>query len=314
MIDKPEIAVAGHLVADEIIYSGGEKISALGGIAYNLAALLSVMESGKIIPICEIGFDIEDLFEEYFGKHDIVDSSAVSKTSQPNVVNRLVYDSGSNREEWNSRIPERLSLDDIGDNVDAVLLNFISGDDFGVDELARFRERYEGVIFCDYHSLALGRDSEGKRYYRKHPEWDKYLSRADIVQMNIAELATISGVEGLSFGNIIAVCGMIHSLRPDLCIITLGRNGTVLSVDKGNEVYHLPPIMVQNEIDPTGCGDTLAAVFLYNYLLSGDPLQSAISANRYAAAKVTFGGLDDFKRINAILESIGHGAEPVKIK
>lgn len=306
--------VAGHLVADEIMYAGGSRVSALGGISYNLMALLSIMKTGKIMPVCEIGLDKEDLFEEYFGKHDIVDSSAVRKTPLPNVVNRLVYSSDGNREEWNSRIPGRLSLEIISSDVDAALMNFISGDDMSVEELTEFRKRFEGIIFCDYHSLALGRDSEGKRYYRKHPDWDKYLSQADIVQMNIAELATISGVKGLSFGNIIAVCGMIHNLHPDICIITLGRNGLVLSIEKGNQVYHIPPVTVHNDIDPTGCGDTLAAVFLYNYLLSCDPLQSAMSANRYAAAKVTFGGLGGFKGMNTILESIGRGAEPVKIK
>lgn len=301
-------------MADEIFYAGGERVSALGGISYNLAALLSIMKSGKVIPVCEIGSDKEDLYEEYFGKYDIVDSMAVRKTALPNVVNRLVYNSDGNREEWNSRIPERLSLENIGNDVDAVLVNFISGDDFSADELSEFRDRFSGLIFCDYHSLALGRDSDGKRFYRKHPEWERYLSQADIVQMNVAELATISGVGGLSFGNIIAVCSMIHGLRPDICIITLGRNGLVLSVEKGRAVYHLPPIAVQNEVDPTGCGDTLAAVFLYNYLLSGDLLQSAVTANRYAAAKVTFAGLDGFKSIDSIIDNMGKGAEPVKIK
>ena len=314
MIIEPKIAVAGHLVADEIVYSDGEKISAPGGISYNLAALLSIMKSGKIISICEIGSDKDDLYEEYFGKHDIVDSSAVRRTALPNVVNRLVYNSDGNREEWNSRVPERLSLDNIGNDVDAVLVNFISGDDFGADELIEFRDRFSGLIFCDYHSLALGRDNDGKRFFRKHPEWERYLSQADIVQMNIAEFATISGIERLSFGNIIAACSLIHGLRPDICIITLGRNGAVLSMERGKTVYHLPPIAVPNEIDPTGCGDTMAAVFLYNYLLSSDPLQSASIASRYAAAKVTFAGLNGFKRIDSILDSVGTGAAPVKIK
>ena len=107
---------------------------------------------------------------------------------------------------------------------------------------------------------------------------------------------------------------MIHGLRPDICIITLGRNGLVLSMEKGKTAYHVPPIAVHNEVDPTGCGDTFAAVFLYNYLLSSNPLQSAIFANRYAAAKVTFSGLEGFGDMNEILENIGPGAEPVKIK
>lgn len=314
MIIEPKIAVAGNLVADEIFYTGGEKVSALGGISYNLAALLSIMKDGKIIPLCEIGSDKEELFEEYFGKSDIVDSSAVRRTTLPNVVNRLVYNNDGSRDEWNSRIPERLSLENIGNDVDAVLFNFISGDDFSVDDLSEFRGRFEGLTFCDYHSLALGRNGEGKRFFRKHPEWERYVSQMDIVQMNIAELATISGVEGLSFGNIIAVCSMIHSLRPDICIITLGRNGAVLSAENGKAVYHLPPISIKNEVDPTGCGDTLAAVFLYNYLLSRDPLQSAVIANRYAAAKVTFAGLDGFNNIDSIIDGMGESAAPVKIK
>jgi sugar/nucleoside kinase (ribokinase family) len=193
-------------------------------------------------------------------------------------------------------------------------MNFISGDDFGIEDIARFRERYEGIIFCDYHSLSLGRDNEGKRFFRKHPEWRQYLAQTDIVQMNIAELATISGAEGLSFGNIIAVGSLIHNLGPEICIITLGRNGLVLSIEEGKSVYHIPPVTVSNEIDPTGCGDTLAAVFLYNHLLSGDPLQSALEANRYAAAKVTFSGLEGFEGMDTILETIGTGAEPVRIK
>jgi hypothetical protein len=308
------IAVVGHLVADEIIYHSGEKISAPGGISYNLAALLSIMKEGKIIPLCEIGFDMVDLFEEYFGKHRLVDKSAIRETSLPNVVNRLVYAGDGSREEWNSRIPDRLSLDDITEDLNAVLMNFISGDDLAVEDIENFRERSDCPVFCDYHSLALGRDGEGKRFFRKHPEWERYLAQMDIVQMNIAELATISGVEGLSFGNIIAVCSLIHNLGPEICIITLGRNGLVLSMDKGSSVYHIPPVVVADEVDPTGCGDTLAAVFLHNYLLSGDPLHSAVSGNRYAAAKATFSGLDGFKDMGSIMERIGSGAEPVKIK
>ena len=132
--------------------------------------------------------------------------------------------------------------------------------------------------------------------------------------MNIAELSTIGGTADFSFGNIIAVSGLIHSLGPGICIITLGRNGAVLSVEKGRTVYHIPPIALSNEIDPTGCGDTFAAVFLYNFLASGNPLASAKMANRYAAAKVTFAGLDGFQNINGILDGVGPGIDPVKIK
>jgi sugar/nucleoside kinase (ribokinase family) len=192
--------------------------------------------------------------------------------------------------------------------------SFISGNDLGVDELREFRDRFAGLIFCDYHSLALGRDDSGKRFFRRNPEYGKYLAPAKIVQMNIAELATISGIEQLSFGNIIAVCSLIHGLGPEICVITLGGNGAVLSLDGGKSAYHLPPISVANEIDPTGCGDTFAAVFLYNYLISGDALKSAATANRYAAAKTTFTGIDGFAGIESILQDLGPDMDPVKLK
>jgi len=314
MINSPKIAVAGHLVADQIIYADGGRISAPGGIAYNLAALLSIMGSGKIIPVCEIGYDYEELFNEYFGKHDLIDSSAVRRTPLPNVVNRLSYKIDGNREEWNSRIPDRLSLKSIAADVDAVLVNFISGDDVDYEELSEFRNRSGCVIFCDYHSLALGRDDEGKRFHRKHPDGKKYLSPADMVQMNIEELGTISSDGALSFGNIITSCSAIHDLCAHTCIITLGLNGAVLSTEYGKSVYHIPPIAIRNVVDPTGCGDTFAAVFLYSYLLSGDPLNSAVIAGRYAAAKATFAGIDGFRKIDSIMESLDPGLEPVKIK
>jgi hypothetical protein len=117
----PKIAVAGHLVADEIIYPDGKRILAPGGTAYNLAALISVMKEGKVLPVCEIGDDYEATFNSYFGNRGIVDSSTVRRISQSQVVNRLVYAVDGSREEWNSRIPEPLSLPDAASDLDAVL-------------------------------------------------------------------------------------------------------------------------------------------------------------------------------------------------
>jgi adenosine kinase len=314
MIEEPRIAVVGHLVADEIIYAGGDKTLAPGGISYNLAALISVMDRGRIIPVCEVGSDYEETYSAYFGGNGLIDSSFIRKIDLPNVVNRLVYDGEGGREEWNSRIPERLSLADIDRGIDAALINFISGDDLSAEELSDFRNRYEGVIFCDYHSLALGRDPAGKRFYRKHPGWEKYLSAADIAQMNIAELTTLCDLSSLNFGDIMSACRAIHSLRAGMVIITLGKNGAVLSLEAGKSAYHLPSLPVDNEIDPTGCGDTFAAVFLYYYLITGNPLKSAAIANRYAAAKAAFAGIDGFRSLDSVLRSLGPEMEPVKIK
>ncbi len=310
---EPSIAVVGHLVADEIIRPGGEKVSALGGISYNLATLLAVMKSGKILPVCEIGRDIEPEFNKAFGSSELVDSSGVKVVSEPNVVNRLEYDNSGNRTEWNSRIPDRLSLENIRGRPDAVLMNFISGDDLAIEDLTRFRGRFNGLIYLDYHSLALGRDDQGKRFYRKHPDWEKYVAGADIVQMNSMELATIAGKNANDAEKVGENCKMVHDTGPKICVVTLGKDGLVLSLDSGKTTYFIPSIPVPLEVDPTGCGDTFASVFLYSYLLAGNVLKAAKRANKYAAAKATFAGIDGFDSISEIADRLGPSPEPVKI-
>ena len=310
--DFPEIAVAGHLVCDEITLPDGETTTALGGISYNVAALTSIMAGGRLLTVCEIGLDIKVQVFETFESYEVFDKSAIRITSLPNVVNRLVYNKQGNRDEWNSRRPQPLSLDKIADDIDALLLNFISGDDVTLDELRRFRKRFGGIVYCDFHSLALGHDRDNKRHYRKHPGWHKYLSYVDMVQMNKAELSTIVGYESEEKSQIAADCRILHEAGPQTALITMGEDGVLLSTGSGRQVFHIPSMNV-NEVDSTGCGDTLAAAMIYYYLISGDLLQSALKANRYAAAKATFSGLEGFRRMDEILDYIGKAAEPVRL-
>ncbi len=310
--DFPEIAIAGHLVYDERTLPCGETSTALGGISYNIAALMSIMAGGRLLTICEIGFDVEDKVFQTFGSYKVFDGSAIRITSLPNVVNQLVYDNQGNRDEWNSRRPLPLSLDGIADDIDALLLNFISGDDVTLDELRRFRKRFGGIVYCDYHSLSLGHGRDGKRYYRKHPDWHNYLSYVEIVQMNKTELSTIVGHQSEEKSQIAADCRIIHEAGPETVLITMGKEGVLLSIRSGRQVFHIPSLNVI-EVDSTGCGDTLAAIMMYQYVMSGDILQSALTANRYAAAKATFTGLDGFRRMDEILNGIGEAAEPVRL-
>ncbi len=311
--DFPRIAVTGHLVCDEIAFPDGGTTTALGGISYNIASLIAVMGGSRLLTVCEIGSDIKDLVFKTFGSRDVFDKSMIRITSLPNVVNRLVYDKEGNRDEWNSRRPQPLSLDGITDDIDAMLLNFISGDDVTLDELRRFRRRFGGIIYCDFHSLALGRERNGKRNYRKHPDWNKYLSCVDMVQMNIAEFATIVGQEPGGESRIAGDCRILHEAGPETVLITMGKKGALLSILSGRSAYYLPALKIPLEVDTTGCGDTMAAVMLYHYVMSGDLLQSAAKANRYAAAKATFTGLDGYERMDEILDEIAEIVEPIRL-
>lgn len=302
---RPAIAIAGHLVYDEIVFSDGGGSNSFGGISYNLAALCAAMKGGSLIPVCQIGSDKRKLFDQVFGYSAVLDSSLISGTDFPNVVNRLVYDRDGHRKEWNSRKPGPLSLDGIPSSMDALLMNFISGDDVTPGDLNRFRSRFAGIIYMDYHSLALGRLPDGGREYRHNPLWKEYVSSADILQLNGAELSTITGDSHREPSAVVSGCRLLHQCGPKDIIITLGKEGIIVSSDDGDKAFLVHPVKIDREVDTTGCGDTVAAVALFNYLISKDIVSSAVEASRWAAAKATFSGIEGFGEIERILNDLG---------
>ena len=279
--------------------------TALGGTAYTLSALGAIMKSGKIIPVCRVGYDIQPKIQAAFGCDSKFDFSEFRYTKRPSVVNRLVYNIDGARDEWNSRIAPPLAIGARLLLADAVILNFISGRDVRLADLKLFRTKFKGLIYCDYHSLSLGHGPNRKRYYRFHPQYKEYLKLADFVQMNLAELASIIGITFSDNRDLAQACRRLHEAGAGTIILTCGQNGVILSDSKTSRFYRVAAAAIKKEIDPTGCGDTLGAVFLYNYLRAGDMIESLEIANLYAAAKATFAGLDGFKNIGAIAKSIG---------
>ncbi len=310
----PTIVVVGHLVKDEIISADGRMRISLGGIAYSLAALGAIHVKERVLPICAVGRDIESSIRDAFGYGSPFDFAGMRFSNRPNVVNRLIYNSDGSREEWNSRIAPPLDISGVDRRADAVLLNFISGHDVRLPELRAFRARYRGLIYCDYHSLALGHDKNRRRYYRLHPRWREYVGIADIVQMNLAELASICRTLLRDGVAIARACGRLHDAGARTVIITTGHEGVFLSESPAGRFYHVPAVAIRREVDPTGCGDMFSAAFLCQFLRTGNIVKSLQIANLYAAAKATFSGLDGFRRLERIVKSIGPLTKAIALK
>ena len=309
--DFPTIAVVGHFSKDEIISAEGSIKIAIGGTAYNLSALSSIMKRGRIIPVCRIGYDIRAEAEEMFKCWHGIDSSGVLRTRYPNVIHRLTYSPDGQRVEWNSGKQSPLPLGNLCRNTDAILLNFISGSDVRLAELQTFKKTYKGLIYCDYHSLSLGYSKDQLRYHRRHPRWREYLSAIDMVQMNINELGTILGYKPDGLLRVKEACRMLHDLGPKVINITMGKNGVIVSRKRPSAVWHIPAIKIGQEVDPTGCGDTFAGVFLHELLQSNDLIKAALIANRFAAVKATFSGLDGFNDIDRKVNQIRDRTRPI---
>ncbi|OGC93536.1 MAG: hypothetical protein A2W25_16945 [candidate division Zixibacteria bacterium RBG_16_53_22] len=311
---EPVIAVVGHLVKDEIVSPNGEMKVSLGGTAYSIAALEAIAEMGRILPVCRVGRDIEPMIRAAFGHNQRLDLAAMKFTSKPNVVNRLVYGSDGARAEQNSAIAPPLELDGIDRRIDSVLLNFISGRDVKLRDLKAFRAEYRGLIYCDYHSLSLGHDRNLRRYYRLHPRYKEYIATADMVQMNLAELKSIYKIPIFDMSAVAKACCHLHETGVKVVIITAGTNGVMVSESKTGRFYHIPAIHIRRQVDPTGCGDTLGAAFLYNYLRTADLIGSLEIANQFAAAKATFSGLEGFAGLGNIIRQIGPPVKAIALK
>jgi hypothetical protein len=313
ILESPAIAVVGHLVKDEIITIDGRASVSLGGTAYNLAALSAIQKTGRIYPVCRVGIDIKSMTDQLFALSPHFDLSGVCYAKRPNAMHRLTYRRDGSRDEWNSGKQMPLPMKPGLGKCDAILLNFISGNDVRLTELISFKNCYSGLLFCDFHSLSLGYGKDHRRYLRHHPRWRDYISVADIIQMNLMELSSIVGRSLDSRKAAMDALSLLHQAGPDIAIVTAGRDGIVISQRSTKKIYHIPAVRIGKEIDATGCGDTLSASFLYGYLRSGELIRSLELANRYAAAKATFSGIECFGKIDEIAERIGPPAKAERV-
>jgi fructokinase len=84
----------------------------------------------------------------------------------------------------------------------------------------------------------------------------------DLLKVNEVELALLAGSEDLD-----AASKALLEQGPDLCVVTLGPEGSYFQVAGGGE--HVPPFKVQT-VDATGCGDAFVAGLLCQLVVGAE--------------------------------------------
>ena len=273
-----------------------------GGITYALGALDAALPGEwEIVPLVKVGDDLAREARAFLGtlRRLAPDAAPIEVPFPNNRVTLRYLDSARRTEVLSGGIPgwSWLGLKPLLAGLDALYVNLISGWELDLETALLLRQHFKGPIYLDLHSLLLARQADGLRTPRplSAEEIVAWCRTADLLQVNEDELALLAA-DPLA----LAATAMAHGVRA--LTVTLGARGAVyvaapgfdriadltLPVAQGGTVRTalLPavPILDNDEIDPTGCGDVFGATY-FSRLLVGDRIVTAMEAAQKAAAR-----------------------------
>jgi sugar/nucleoside kinase (ribokinase family) len=295
---QKRIGVIGTFIRDTIVTLDGRTVESIGGLYHSTAYLACLAAADTLVqPLCHVGEDFYETVRAALKRlSPNVLFGSVHRVSQPNTEVTLTYRSRETRDEVTSATMPPITSAEIAAVAegDAVLVNLISGDDVTLEALTALRKsRTSPLIYLDLHSLALGIDAAGKRYYRAIPNWREWLAACHILQVNEREAATLAGGnenftrdELLNFGKYLA--GELVMA----CHITLGGAGSLLFYRNAGDALseYCQPFAVSQVVDIIGCGDAFGAAFLTHFRKTKDFSAATHFANKVAGLNCTFMG------------------------
>lgn len=303
------LGVIGAAVMDEIrpYGSAGPPIRSMGGIFYSLHALAALApHPAFVVPALQLGSDASALIRSSLAGMGFDVRFLRPVPARQNRVELTYTTAETRREVLRGGVPA-LGIRDLTPllrEVDALYINFVAGNEITLPTLRRLRAAFGGPIYCDLHSLLLGRAREGVRYLRPLREWREWVACADIVQCNAAEAALLRDQKGFEAaagdrsreapadGGFPALDARaadrlgadVLALGVRLFILTDGPR-PVRAWRAGGKPWRMKPAAVGAGADPTGCGDVLGAAFCALYFLRELPEREAL-ARAVAAAGV----------------------------
>ncbi len=286
-----KILVIGHSVEDHILFRGKQENVKPGGIFYSTAAMNYFKEKEDEIflatSISEKNYGLfeflyKDINQKYFSKVEAIPS-----------IHLTVFEDKERHEKYEN-LTNKLDIrfEELG-QFDGILINMITGFDISIDDLKKISENYKGRIYLDVHSLARGMDENYIRNFRKIPEFNRWNSAVDIIQVNENEMLTLTNETKEE-----KIAEEILGLGVKIFIVTKGHSGAKLYFRNKNiiNVINEEPLNVE-VVNKIGCGDVFGAVFFYSYLKENNIEKSIKLANIAGACVTTYKDVKDLEKI-----------------
>lgn len=253
-----DVCVIGHVTRDIIRINNREKELPGGTAYYSSMALKSL--GLNVAVVTKIAHNDSYLLDD-LNRNNI---SVVVKMSPKTTVFTNSYDGYLNpgdyyRTQKVRSIAAPFSIEDIADISPTIFhIGSLTKGDIPLDVL-KFLAR-KSIISLDVQGF-LREVAQGSVKIKDWDEKHDALSHIDIVKADETEAKILTGEEDME-----KAAKTLSAFGPQEVIITLGSNGSLIYCKE--KFYRIPPCLQERIIDPTGCGDTYMAGYLYKRLES----------------------------------------------
>ena len=267
-----DVCVIGHVTKD-IINVGKTKKTSPGGTAYYTSIGLKKFRL-RVGVVTRVAKADEDFLLRLLKDENIAVISQPSETSSA-FENAYRTDHLDKRLQRIQSIGTPFSPEDLG-TISAGVYHVgpLTSRDISVDFLKQLAKK-PGMVSLDVQGM-LRPARMGKVSEEDWPQKEEGLSYVDILKADEKEALILSGQTVAD-----RAAAAIASLGPTEIIITMGSRGSLIYAEQ--TMHSVPGFVPRKREDPTGCGDTYMAGYLYQRLKGVAPDQ----AGRFAAATAT---------------------------
>lgn len=300
-----DVGVLGNINLDTIENADGRTRVGFGGALFTACALAHLAgATARIWLLARVAAELEERLRQQLRHVPALRLEGLLPMTGPGYRCHIRYDDSGDKTEVLSGHAQPLTSQELSEflpNLQALVVNFITGDEIDRPNLAAIRRQISGPVFMDVHSLTLGRMADGRRFPRPLANVGGWLMQADVVQMNQLE-ARILGAPADDDNALIHWAQQRLDLGPAAIVVTRGDAGAVaVWRSPGGQVESLTqqahPVPGDGQLDPTGCGDVFLAGLAAAHVRGLDMPAAVCLASAAAAQNCQFNTLDELDRL-----------------
>ncbi len=268
-----QVAVAGHILNERVIFPDHELFPVLGSpAAYSSICLASLGVSVGVVTT--IGVDFPETLLRAFD-HPRVDRDGI-RVGDTSTCNELIYNPDGHKTLRFLSRAEAIGIEHFPERYLQADLIYICPMDWEVDaETIRHLSEGGRRLVADAGGFGGG-TSEHHSVERSTAALKTLARYFDVVKASIEDLEYILGIAAEDYER--GAEEILHA-GARVAVVTLGAKGAFVATPQGRREFPAYLDGAAQFIDPTGAGDCFAAGFIARYLESFDPYESALFGN-----------------------------------